>query len=72
MMATMSFADDRHTVDRLIDALTAWRQAARDFDRPLRIHLPSPDEIELETVILPVMRSSGRPRWFPPNGPRGK
>jgi hypothetical protein len=28
-MATMSFADDKHTVDRSIDALTAWRQAAR-------------------------------------------
>lgn len=53
MMATMSFADDKHTVDRLIDALTAWRQAARDFDRPPRIDLPSPDEIELDTVILP-------------------
>jgi arginine decarboxylase len=49
----MSFADDKHTVDRLLDALMAWRQAARDFDRPPRIDLPTPDEIELQTVILP-------------------
>jgi arginine decarboxylase len=53
MLVTMSFADDKHTVDRLIDALTAWRQAAREFDRPPRIDLPAPGEIELKTVILP-------------------
>ena len=53
MLATMSFADDKHTADRLIHALTAWREAAREFDPPPQIDLPSPDEIELETVILP-------------------
>ena len=49
----MSFADDLHTVDRLVNALTAWREAARKFDAPPRIDLPSPDEIELQTIILP-------------------
>lgn len=53
MLATMSFADDTHTTDRLIDALAAWREAARDFDPPPRVELPSPAEIELETVMLP-------------------
>jgi arginine decarboxylase len=53
MLVTMSYADDKHTVDRLIDALSSWREAARDFDPPPEIDLPSPDEIELETVILP-------------------
>jgi lysine decarboxylase len=53
MVATMSFADDDHTVDRLVDALSRWREAARDFETPPQIDLPSPDELELKTVILP-------------------
>lgn len=53
MLVTMSFADDLPTVDRLVNALTAWREAARKFDAPPRIDLPSPDEIELQTIILP-------------------
>jgi hypothetical protein len=54
----------------LIDALTAWRQAACEFDRPPRIDLPAPDQIELETVILPRDAFFGPSEWFPPNGPR--
>ncbi|MBB5167513.1 arginine/lysine/ornithine decarboxylase [Mycobacterium sp. AZCC_0083] len=53
MVATISFADDDHTVERLITALSDWRQAAREFERPPRIELPSPGELELDTVILP-------------------
>jgi lysine decarboxylase len=53
MVATMSFADDHHTVDRLVTALRQWREAARDFEAPPRIDLPSPEELELDTVILP-------------------
>jgi arginine decarboxylase len=53
MLATLTYADDKHTVERLLDALTSWREAARDFDPPPQIDLPSPDEIELETVLLP-------------------
>jgi arginine decarboxylase len=53
MLATLTYADDKHTVDRLLDALTSWREAAREFDRPPQIDLPSPDDIELETVMLP-------------------
>jgi arginine decarboxylase len=53
LMATMSFADDKHTADRLVDAMTQWRNAADGLQRPPQIDLPSPDEIELETVQLP-------------------
>jgi arginine decarboxylase len=53
MLATMSFADDRHTAERLVDALTAWREAARTFDPPPRIDLPTPEQIQLDTVMLP-------------------
>jgi lysine decarboxylase len=53
MLATMSFADDKATGERLLDALWAWRKAANDFEPPPPIRLPSPEEIELETVQLP-------------------
>jgi arginine decarboxylase len=53
LLATMSFADDKVTGERLLDALWAWRRAANDFDAPPPIRLPSPSEIELETVQLP-------------------
>jgi len=53
ILATLSFADDTSTADRLLDALWAWRKAARGFDSPPHIKLPSPAEIELESVQLP-------------------
>ena len=36
LLATMSFADDKATGERLLDALWAWRKAANDFDPPRR------------------------------------
>jgi lysine decarboxylase len=53
LLATMSFADDKASGERLLDALWAWRKAANDFDSPPPIRLPSPSEIELESVQLP-------------------
>lgn len=53
ILATMSFADNEHTADRLVNAVTQWREAADGFDRPPQIQLPSPDELQLETVALP-------------------
>jgi arginine decarboxylase len=53
LLATMSFADDKATGERLLDALWAWRKAANDFESPPQIHLPSPSEIELESIQLP-------------------
>lgn len=50
----MSFADDnKETADRLVSALTRWRKAAHNFDRPPAIQLPSPAGLQLETVQLP-------------------
>jgi lysine decarboxylase len=49
----MSYADDEGTAERLVDALWRWRKAATEFDRPAAIHLPSSDELELESVMLP-------------------
>jgi lysine decarboxylase len=53
VLATMSFADDKATGERLLDALWAWRKAANDFDSPPPIRLPSPSETELESIQLP-------------------
>lgn len=53
ILATLSYADDAATTGRLVDALNAWRKAAEDFDPPKPLNLPSPSEIELESVDLP-------------------
>lgn len=53
ILATMSFADNKQTADRLVSAMTMWRKAAEGFDRPPQIRLPSPAELQLETVALP-------------------
>lgn len=53
ILATLSFADTKETTDRLVDALSSWRHAVENFDRPTPIALPEPADIELETVMLP-------------------
>ncbi|MEO3759574.1 ornithine decarboxylase [Mycobacterium sp. B14F4] len=53
ILATMSFADDKASAERLLDALWAWRKAANDFDSPPQVRLPDPAEIQLETAQLP-------------------
>ena len=53
ILATLSFADDKTTTERLLEGLWAWRRTAADDETPPAIRLPSPEEIELETVQLP-------------------
>ncbi len=53
VMATLSFADDSTSAARLVDALGQWQAAASGLKPPSAIVLPSPKEIELETVMLP-------------------
>jgi arginine/lysine/ornithine decarboxylase len=53
ILATMSFADDQDTADCLVRALEAWRKAAESFDPAPAIDLPSPEELQLENVMLP-------------------
>ncbi|PYE17370.1 arginine/lysine/ornithine decarboxylase [Williamsia limnetica] len=53
ILATLSFADNDSTGERLVRALTALAAAAPSFDRHHRIDLPSPDELQLETVMSP-------------------
>lgn len=53
VLATMSFADDKATAERLLDGLWAWRKASADLEPPPPIQLPEPAELELETASLP-------------------
>lgn len=53
ILATLSLADDDATVDRLVDALRAVARAAESFPAPREIRLPSPDELQLESVLSP-------------------
>lgn len=53
ILATLSFADDRYTAERLISALIGWSAAVSGFDKPPTIDLPTPSELQLDTVILP-------------------
>lgn len=53
VLATMSLADGPDTAGRLIEALKLWRKAAHDFAAPPRVDLPTPEELELETVMAP-------------------
>ncbi|OHT82710.1 aminotransferase class I/II-fold pyridoxal phosphate-dependent enzyme [Mycobacteroides saopaulense] len=52
-LATMSFADRELTMERLLGSLSAWRAAAEDFAHPRPLYLPSPQQLELESVMLP-------------------
>jgi arginine decarboxylase len=53
ILATLSFADDQRSAARLVGALAAWRDAAESFDPPPQIRLLSPEELQLDTVMLP-------------------
>ncbi|MCW2658938.1 MAG: ornithine decarboxylase [Mycobacterium sp.] len=72
ILATLSFADDKTTAGRLTQALTEWRTAADDFDRPPQIDLPSPEELQLETVCLPRDAFFGRVEAVPTDRAAGR
>ncbi|ORW97291.1 ornithine decarboxylase [Mycobacterium sp. IEC1808] len=72
ILATLSFADDKTTADRLIQALTEWRKAADDFEPPPQIDLPSPDELQLENVCLPRDAFFGRVEAVPSDRAAGR
>ena len=51
--ATLSMADDDTTTDRLVTALDDLAHAAESFDPPPPMSLPSPEELQLESVLSP-------------------
>ncbi|WP_280400059.1 aminotransferase class I/II-fold pyridoxal phosphate-dependent enzyme [Nocardia carnea] len=53
LLATLSLADDAATVSTLVSAMRTWRAQARPSDTPREIRVPGPDELLLETAMLP-------------------
>lgn len=53
ILATLSFADTQHTTGRLTTALTRLAGAAGTFEAPPPIDLPDPDDLALDSVMLP-------------------
>lgn len=54
ILATLSMADDADTIDALVDALSAWRVQYRgEGSRPADIRVPSPSELQLQSVMNP-------------------
>ncbi|MEU4447681.1 ornithine decarboxylase [Actinosynnema sp. NPDC050801] len=53
VVAQFTHADDHRTAAVLLDALEALVKAADDLPRPTPVDLPSPDELQLETAMLP-------------------
>lgn len=72
ILATLSFADDQRSADRLVEALTAWREAADSFDPPPAVRLPSPSELQLETVMLPRDAFFGPTELVPADNAAGR
>ncbi|MEV0360772.1 ornithine decarboxylase [Nocardia sp. NPDC050697] len=52
ILATLSMADDDGTVDLLVDAVAAWQRQLDDPEPP-EIRLPSPDDLQLDSVLTP-------------------
>ncbi|HEV7566902.1 MAG TPA: ornithine decarboxylase [Microbacteriaceae bacterium] len=51
--ATMSMADDQESADRLLHALSALGEASHEFPTPHPVELPSPADLEPQTVDRP-------------------
>ncbi|WP_086789829.1 aminotransferase class I/II-fold pyridoxal phosphate-dependent enzyme, partial [Crossiella equi] len=51
--AQLTVADDEHTAQRLVEAVTALVEAAEDLPRARPLDLPAPGELELEQAMLP-------------------
>jgi arginine/lysine/ornithine decarboxylase len=49
----LSYGDDPAALDRLTTALTALVKTADTLPRATPMYLPSPDDLEMETVVLP-------------------
>ncbi|VFA94032.1 Arginine decarboxylase [Nocardia farcinica] len=64
ILATLSLADDDETITTLVDAVAAWREQLAE-PAPHHIRLPEPDELQLESVMLPRDAFFGRVETVP-------
>jgi arginine/lysine/ornithine decarboxylase len=51
--ATLSQSDDEETSERLLAGLRQLIDAAPQMPAPSKVHLPEPEDLEMETVMLP-------------------
>jgi arginine/lysine/ornithine decarboxylase len=65
ILATLSMADDESTGGRLLDGLQSLVDAAAELPTPAPVHLPTPSELELASVILPRDAFFGPVRTIP-------
>lgn len=72
ILATLSSADDAASTQRLLDALQQWRGAAGGFDTPPAVDLPGPEELQLETVMLPRDAFFGPTEMVPATAAAGR
>ncbi|BAD55530.1 aminotransferase class I/II-fold pyridoxal phosphate-dependent enzyme [Nocardia farcinica] len=64
ILATLSLADDDETITALVNAVAAWREQLAE-PAPHHIRLPEPDELQLESVMLPRDAFFGRVETVP-------
>lgn len=69
---TLSMGDDDYTTGRLMTALKAWRAAVPELGTPEPMHLPSPQELQLDTRMLPRDAFFGRTEMIPADEAPGR
>ncbi|MBY6707863.1 ornithine decarboxylase [Rhodococcus sp. BP-241] len=72
ILATMSMADDETTATRLLDGLTELAGVAHTFGGQGSVHLPSPGEVQLETVTSPREAFFGATEMVPAEQAAGR
>jgi len=65
MSIALTYADSRETVDPLLAAVRDLTKAAEKLPRPKPVTLPAPQELRLETVMLPRDAFFGRTEQVP-------
>jgi arginine/lysine/ornithine decarboxylase len=65
MSISMTYADDRTTTGPLLDALKSLTEEASGLPRAKPMRLPNPDELRLDTVMLPRDAFFGRTEQVP-------
>jgi len=72
IVAQFNHSDDAKTAGTLIDAIDALVKVAPSFEKPPRVDLPSPREMELETAMLPRDAFFGPAEQVPVAGAAGR
>ncbi|WP_305094219.1 aminotransferase class I/II-fold pyridoxal phosphate-dependent enzyme [Prescottella sp. R16] len=72
ILATMSLADDHDSAERLLNSLRRLASAATDLPEPQTIVLPTPDEIQLESVTSPRAAFLGPTETVPASRAAGR